>query len=118
VEESNKKRTEDSKICPYFHQLYALYKEKGKGDNSGGSGGSSQGVMRDNMTASLMVRPEQQWPPQQEEDRMNQNHGEEEDNMDEDDKEGDDENEEDMDESSGGSNFEVVASKPTVDASA
>jgi hypothetical protein len=71
VEESNKKRTEDSKICPYFHQLYALYKEKGKGDNSGGSGGSSQGVMRDNMTASLMVRPEQQWPPQQEEDRMN-----------------------------------------------
>jgi hypothetical protein len=49
---------------------------------------------------------------------MNQNHGEEEDNMDKDDKEGDDENEEDIDESSGGSNFEVVASKPTVDASA
>ncbi|KAK2457924.1 trihelix transcription factor DF1 [Trifolium repens] len=121
VKESNKKRPEDSKTCPYFHQLDALYKEKGKGDNSGGSGGSSQVVKTDNMTTPLMVRPEQQWPPQQEENRMNQNHGEEEDDMDEDDKEGEDENGEDMDESGsggGGSNFEVVASKPTVDASA
>ncbi|MCI14503.1 trihelix transcription factor GT-2-like, partial [Trifolium medium] len=109
VKESNKKRPEDSKTCPYFHQLDALYKEKGKGDNSGGSGGSSQVVKADNMTAPLMVRPEQQWPPQQEEDRMNRNRGEEEDDMDEDDKEGEDENEEDMDESGGGgggSNFE------------
>ncbi|CAJ2629868.1 unnamed protein product [Trifolium pratense] len=123
VKESNKKRPEDSKTCPYFHQLDALYKEKGKGDNSGGSGGSSQVVKPDNMTAPLMVRPEQQWPPQQEEDRMNRDRGEEEDDMDEDDKEGEDENEQDMDESGGcgggGSNFEVVAaSKPTVDASA
>ncbi|MBA0834109.1 hypothetical protein Goarm_006490 [Gossypium armourianum] len=30
VKESNKKRPEDSKTCPYFHQLDALYKEKTK----------------------------------------------------------------------------------------
>lgn len=28
VKESNKKRPEDAKTCPYFHQLDALYKEK------------------------------------------------------------------------------------------
>ncbi|XP_043721520.1 trihelix transcription factor DF1-like isoform X2 [Telopea speciosissima] len=28
VKESNKKRPEDSKTCPYFHQLDALYKER------------------------------------------------------------------------------------------
>ncbi|XP_058769877.1 trihelix transcription factor DF1-like [Vicia villosa] len=115
VKESNKKRPEDSKTCPYFHQLDALYREKGKGDNSGGSGsgsGLNSAVKAENMAAPLMVRPEQQWPPQQEE----RNRGEEEDNMDEDDRDGE---EEDMDESgSGGGNFEIVASKPTVGASA
>ncbi|XP_058755222.1 trihelix transcription factor DF1-like [Vicia villosa] len=115
VKESNKKRPEDSKTCPYFHQLDALYREKGKGDNSGGSGsgsGLNSAVKAENMAAPLMVRPEQQWPPQQEE----RNRGEEEDNMDEDDRDGE---EEDMDESgSGGGNFEIVASKPAVGASA
>ncbi|EOX92393.1 hypothetical protein QUC31_003619 [Theobroma cacao] len=39
VKESNKKRPEDSKTCPYFHQLDALYKEKTKrGDGSVNSG--------------------------------------------------------------------------------
>ncbi|KAI5400189.1 trihelix transcription factor GT-2 [Lathyrus oleraceus] len=115
VKESNKKRPEDSKTCPYFHQLDALYREKGKGDNSGGSGsgsGLNQAVKAENMAAPLMVRPEQQWPPQQEE----KNRREEEDDMDEDDRDGE---EEDMDESGGGGgNFEIVASKPAVGASA
>ncbi|CAN6480621.1 unnamed protein product [Victoria cruziana] len=35
VKESNKKRPEDSKTCPYFHQLDALYRKKIIGGNSG-----------------------------------------------------------------------------------
>lgn len=121
VKESNKKRPEDSKTCPYFHQLDALYKEKGKGENysggGGGGAGSTQVVQPENMAAPLMVQPEQQWrPPQQGEDNMEQNRGQEEEDMDEDDKDGEEEDdEEDMDESG---NFEVVANKPAVGASA
>lgn len=37
VKESNKKRPEDSKTCPYFHQLDALYRNKYGGAASGGS---------------------------------------------------------------------------------
>lgn len=119
VKESNKKRPEDSKTCPYFHQLDALYKEKGKGESysGGGGAGSTQVVQPENMAAPLMVQPEQQWrPPQQGEDNMEQNRGQEEEDMDEDDKDGEEEDdEEDMDESG---NFEVVANKPAVGASA
>lgn len=39
VKESNKKRPEDAKTCPYFHQLDALYRKK----MIGGSGSSSFG---------------------------------------------------------------------------
>ncbi|KAK8692158.1 hypothetical protein V6N13_075635 [Hibiscus sabdariffa] len=53
VKENNKARPEDSKTCPYFHQLDAIYKEKlAKPDRR--------------TMVPLMVRPEQQWPPQQE----------------------------------------------------
>ncbi|KAK8580179.1 hypothetical protein V6N12_070463 [Hibiscus sabdariffa] len=53
VKENNKARPEDSKTCPYFHQLDAIYKEKlAKPDSR--------------TMVPLMVRPEQQWPPQQE----------------------------------------------------
>ncbi|KAK8642916.1 hypothetical protein V6N13_012240 [Hibiscus sabdariffa] len=56
VKENNKTRPEDSKTCPYFHQLDALYKEKlAKADST---------------MVPLMVRPEQQWPPQQEINRQ------------------------------------------------
>ncbi|XP_058087017.1 trihelix transcription factor GTL1 isoform X2 [Magnolia sinica] len=34
VKESNKKRPEDAKTCPYFHQLDALYRKKGLGSSS------------------------------------------------------------------------------------
>ncbi|XVF12800.1 hypothetical protein REPUB_Repub08aG0151200 [Reevesia pubescens] len=37
VKESNKKRPEDAKTCPYFHQLDALYRKKIVGGTSGGS---------------------------------------------------------------------------------
>ena len=35
VKESNKKRPEDAKTCPYFHQLDALYRQKLQGSTSG-----------------------------------------------------------------------------------
>ncbi|EHA8590401.1 trihelix transcription factor GTL1 [Cocos nucifera] len=43
VKESNKKRPEDSKTCPYFHQLDALYRRKNLGTGGGGGGSSSGG---------------------------------------------------------------------------
>jgi hypothetical protein len=106
VKESKKKRPEDSKTCPYFQQLDALYKEKNKID------GPSN--MKPENSVPLMVRPEQQWPPPQQEHRPDsemedlesddhQNHD------DEDDKNMDDEDEEE-DEASG---YEVVANKQT-----
>ncbi|GKU90663.1 hypothetical protein SLEP1_g4630 [Rubroshorea leprosula] len=55
MKESNKKRPEHSKTCPYFHQLDAIYREK------------SKNLMKpDNTTVPLLVRPERQWPPQPE----------------------------------------------------
>lgn len=103
VKESSKKRPEDSKTCPYFHLLDALYKEKNKMDGS-------SNIQPEN-SIPLMVRPEQQWPPPQQEHRSDsvmedleseddQNH------QDEDDKDNDDEDE---DEASG---YEIVANKP------
>ncbi|MED6158487.1 hypothetical protein PIB30_033123, partial [Stylosanthes scabra] len=55
VKESNRQRREDSKTCPYFHELEALYKEK---SNNGNNFGSFQNNME-----PLMVQPEQQWRP-------------------------------------------------------
>ncbi|KAL2967038.1 hypothetical protein AAZX31_16G152000 [Glycine max] len=119
VKESNKKRPEDSKTCPYFHQLEALYREKNKGEGQ---------MKPESMMAPLMVQPEQQWPPQttlvvppevtmgdtQNDPMDRQYHEENED--DEDDKEIGDEDEDEDDE--GGDNYEIVASKPaTADAS-
>lgn len=42
VKESNKKRPEDAKTCPYFHQLDALYRKKILGASSGGGSVSGQ----------------------------------------------------------------------------
>ncbi|XP_038886516.1 trihelix transcription factor GT-2-like isoform X2 [Benincasa hispida] len=53
VKDSNKKRPEDSKTCPYFHQLDALYREKEKNMN----------FDINSQMEPLMVEPEQQWPP-------------------------------------------------------
>ncbi|KAK4601053.1 hypothetical protein RGQ29_010584 [Quercus rubra] len=50
VKESNKKRPEDAKTCPYFHELDALYRKKilGGGSTSGG-GGTSTTFVNQNM---------------------------------------------------------------------
>ncbi|XP_040998459.1 trihelix transcription factor DF1-like [Juglans microcarpa x Juglans regia] len=112
VKESNKKRPEDSKTCPYFHQLDALYREKNKFENPV----SSNQVKPENNMVPLMVQPEQQWPPRQdqqpsdtamedaESEPMDENQED-----DDDDKDGDEEEEEDEE---GSANFEIVASKP------
>ncbi|KAM3711521.1 hypothetical protein ACJW31_01G114400 [Castanea mollissima] len=109
VKESNKKRPEDAKTCPYFHQLDALYREKNRYEISP----SSQVKPENSNMVPLMVRPEQQWPPQQsdavmedvESEPMDQNQEEEDDD---DDKDGDDEEEDE-----GGGHYEIVASKPS-----
>ncbi|CAL9204343.1 unnamed protein product [Musa hybrid cultivar] len=44
VKEGNRKRPEDSKTCPYFHQLDALYRKKLLGSSGGGTSSSSVGV--------------------------------------------------------------------------
>ncbi|KAK4748764.1 hypothetical protein SAY87_015350 [Trapa incisa] len=45
VKESNKKRPEDAKTCPYFHELDALYRKKILTSSSFGSiGGGSEGA--------------------------------------------------------------------------
>ncbi|GMI64813.1 hypothetical protein HRI_000150600 [Hibiscus trionum] len=100
VKESNKKRPEDSKTCPYFQQLDALYREKNKHESKPQS------------SAPLLVRPEQQWPPPRHgmED-MESDQNQEEDDKDCDDEEEDDKDCDDEEEDEGGS-FEIVASKP------
>ncbi|CAN8240237.1 unnamed protein product [Cochlearia groenlandica] len=68
VKESNKKRPQDSKTCPYFHQLDALYKERHKFNNNNNNNNiassSFSGLVKpDDNSVPLMVQPEQQWPP-------------------------------------------------------
>nr|GMC48417.1 trihelix transcription factor GT-2-like [Ipomoea batatas] len=78
VKESNKKRPEDSKTCPYFHQLEALYKEKSKME------ASMHPLEAEN--SPIMALPEQQWPPAAPENNDGHNDDEEEeDNSDNDD---------------------------------
>ncbi|KAM2125377.1 hypothetical protein ACFX1Q_015861 [Malus domestica] len=43
VKESNKKRPEDAKTCPYFHELDALYRKRVLGGGSTGGSSSSLG---------------------------------------------------------------------------
>ncbi|XP_022749891.1 trihelix transcription factor GT-2-like isoform X2 [Durio zibethinus] len=104
VKESNKKRPEDSKTCPYFHQLDALYREKNKHD-------CSSNQLKPENSVPLMVRPEQQWPPPPPEpNHHEQDHVmedmESDQNQDEDDKEGDVEEEDE------GDGYEIIVSKP------
>lgn len=89
VKESNKKRPEDSKTCPYFNQLDALYRQK-----------NTNKVHQPAAVApveAIMARPEQQWPfPLHQEE-----HDEDEE------EEGDEDEDEDDDDQGGG--YEIVA---------
>ncbi|VFQ80144.1 unnamed protein product [Cuscuta campestris] len=102
VKESNKRRPEDSKTCPYFHLLDAIYKEKAMG--SPGGGGSAAFKPGNTQMVPIMAQPEQQWPQPPPEHRHPQQH--ESDNMDED---GEDD-EDDYDDEDGGG-YEIVTNK-------
>jgi hypothetical protein len=59
VKESNKRRPEDSKTCPYFHQLDAMYRKKRFAGRPGGSG-TAAGTHVTVVTASSgQARPSQ-----------------------------------------------------------
>ncbi|KAK8580182.1 hypothetical protein V6N13_143307 [Hibiscus sabdariffa] len=115
VKDNQKKRPEDSKTCPYFHQLDALYRDKNKHD-------SSSNQFKPDNSVPLMVRPEQQWPPppssqaqpyqqqqQQQRDHIMEGLESHRNRDDDNNMEGDDEEEDDDDE---GGEYEIVASRP------
>ncbi|KAI8531516.1 hypothetical protein RHMOL_Rhmol11G0142100 [Rhododendron molle] len=95
VKESNKKRPEDSKTCPYFQQLDELYREKAKnennnnnsaGFNAAGSNAFGAKPAESVPGAPIMVQPEQQYRPNEDEDSQNieEDDGEEEEDDDDD----------------------------------
>ncbi|KAG8389808.1 hypothetical protein BUALT_Bualt01G0017000 [Buddleja alternifolia] len=94
VKESNKKRPEDSKTCPYFHQLDAIYKDKAKNDVVAGF----------NPMVPIMARPEQQWPIL--DDHQKDSH-----EMHDEDQDIKDHSEDDEDEEDEGGGYEMVANK-------
>ncbi|GMN67831.1 hypothetical protein TIFTF001_036907 [Ficus carica] len=79
VKDNNKKRSEDSKTCPYFHKLDAIYRERSKivdqKPRENGAVESEKGVAPPSASPPplplphlgmepLMVQPERQWPLQ------------------------------------------------------
>lgn len=54
VKESNKKRPEDAKTCPYFHELDALYRKKELG---GGGGGATSGTAATSGSMGFRAEP-------------------------------------------------------------
>ncbi|XP_061345155.1 trihelix transcription factor GT-2-like [Gastrolobium bilobum] len=123
VKECNKQRREDSKTCPYFHELEALYKEKSKNQNPFGA--SFHNMKPNEMMEPLMVQPEQQWrpPPQYEQSedglmKENNNGGEyetkereEQDTEEEEDDDDDEEGDDNMEEDEGGNRYEMATNK-------
>ncbi|KAJ6998187.1 trihelix transcription factor GT-2 [Populus alba] len=113
VKESNRKRPGDSKTCPYFDQLDALYKEKNKMESRVSTGYAVKSI---STMEPLMVRPEQQCPFEQanqpetitedNERDINIDHNIEEEDDDDDDMDDDTEEEDE------GVGFEVVANRP------
>ncbi|CAN1801940.1 Trihelix transcription factor DF1 [Linum perenne] len=117
VKESNRKRPEDSKTCPYFHQLDALYRHKSEGASSSTPNlGLGQQFSMNSSTLPLMVQPEQQWPPpppppqpahhQEHRPDLVMHDMDSEDEEDEEDEEDDDDDEE-----GGGGGYELVSNK-------
>ncbi|XP_015061369.1 trihelix transcription factor GT-2-like [Solanum pennellii] len=110
VKESNKRRPEDSKTCPYFHQLEALYKEKAKLEAV--THNTAFGLTPENTPPPpIMAQPEQQWPipqnqlhQQQQQQNRDHHHDNESDSMDHD-------LEEDEDEEDEGNGYEIITNK-------
>ncbi|KAJ8504756.1 hypothetical protein OPV22_005642 [Ensete ventricosum] len=68
VKDSNKKRPEDSKSCPYFHELEALYRKKmlgsdiAAGDPGGGSSAVGQQKQEQDTKPSPLEQQQQRHP--------------------------------------------------------
>ncbi|XP_075517144.1 trihelix transcription factor DF1-like [Primulina tabacum] len=60
AKESNKKRTEDSKTCPYFHRLDNLHKKRAKRTDIPPSNNEHL-VKSNNPIVPIVARPEQPW---------------------------------------------------------
>ncbi|XP_071694758.1 trihelix transcription factor DF1-like [Rutidosis leptorrhynchoides] len=135
VKESSKKRPEDSKTCPYFHQLDAIYREKaGSSSTNNSNSNSNPGfvIKPETQMAPIMARPEQQWPlpgaVQQQQQHHQQQHqpktGEVmgivnqqnvDNNDDEYDDEDDDDDDDDDDDEEEGGDYEIVPNKTSVE---
>ncbi|XP_073031543.1 trihelix transcription factor DF1-like [Primulina eburnea] len=106
VKESSKKRPEDSKTCPYFHQLEALHREKNKNDNP--SFNLEYTTKQDNPMVPIMARPEQQWPNPNQQHQDLTLHDQDQDNESENNEEDDDIDDEDEEDAGG---YEIVTNK-------
>ncbi|XP_050214545.1 trihelix transcription factor DF1-like [Mercurialis annua] len=115
VKESNKKRPQDSKTCPYFHQLDALYREKHKNFDSSPSNIQTMKPHDHHHqphqinSVPLMVRPEQQWPPLPNSQQQQQHDSVMEDLESDDNLNDDDDKDMDEDEEDEASGYEIVA---------
>ncbi|KAL8226392.1 hypothetical protein R6Q57_016224 [Mikania cordata] len=124
VKESSKKRPEDSKTCPYFHQLDAIYREKAISSNNSNNNSNIPlfSVKPETHMAPIMARPEQQWPlpatiqehqqQQQQQLRVNEHMGiEDHRNADMNEDDYDDDEDEDDEEDEEGGDYEIVPNK-------
>ncbi|KAA8546967.1 hypothetical protein F0562_003396 [Nyssa sinensis] len=100
VKESNKKRPEDSKTCPYFHMLESLYEQKSKKvDNSGFN------LKPEDILMQMMGQQDQQ---QRTESVTEDGESENVDHNQEDDGDGDEEDDDDN-----GDVYQIVANNPS-----
>ncbi|XP_023645591.1 trihelix transcription factor GTL1 isoform X2 [Capsella rubella] len=61
VKESNKKRPQDAKTCPYFHRLDLLYRNKVLGGSGGGGGSSTSGLPQEQKQSPVSaIKPPQE----------------------------------------------------------
>ncbi|KAG6673932.1 hypothetical protein I3842_15G015900 [Carya illinoinensis] len=126
VKDRNLKRREDSKTCPYFQQLDALYKEKNKIVNSSVVStppGHSVKPASWGLMEPLMVQPERQWRPIQEDINLPQStapilgsdiyHDDHRENVQQNQEVGRDADDDEEEEDGGGGN-EMVIKKPSL----
>ncbi|KAL5555739.1 hypothetical protein UlMin_037975 [Ulmus minor] len=73
VKDSSKKRLEDSKTCPYFHQLDALYNKKNKKVDSSVHSSSGSDLRPEELLMHMISGQEQQQPESTSEDGENEN---------------------------------------------
>jgi hypothetical protein len=74
VKESNKKRPEDSKTCPYFHQLDALYRNKALSSSAVPAHASSSAPQQEAVTVTAAAPISQTPPPHFQSQSSHQHH--------------------------------------------